>query len=129
MIIREIIGKLESEIQLLKKENEQLKRDIKRITAEKNTLEEVFTQAEAEAEAEEVKRSIVEDVEIKKPVVEEVESQLTEVVTKVDADIIEDKPMSIDMVVNETPKPKRSRKKKVEESPIFVDPVDETENI
>lgn len=127
MIIREIIGKLESEIQLLKKENEQLKRDIKRITAEKNALEEVFTQVEAEAE--EVKRSIVEDVEIKKPVVEEVESQLTEVVTKVDADIIEDKPMSIDMVVNETPKPKRSRKKKVEESPIFVDPVDETENI
>lgn len=127
MIIREIIGKLESEIQLLKKENEQLKRDIKRITAEKNALEEVFVQAEVEAE--EVKRSIVEDVEIKKPVVEEVESQLTEVVTKVDADIIEDKPVSIDMVVNETPKPKRSRKKKVEESPIFVDPVDETENI
>ena len=127
MIIREIIGKLESEIQLLKKENEQLKRDIKRITAEKNALEEVFTQAEVEAE--EVKRSIVEDVEIKKLVVEEVESQLTEVVTKVDADIIEDKPVSIDMVVNETPKPKRSRKKKVEESPIFVDLVDETENI
>ena len=123
MIIREIIGKLESEIQLLKKENEQLKRDIKRITAEKNVLEEVFTQAEVEAEK--VKRSIVEDVEIKKPVVEEVESQLTEVVTKVDADI----PMSIDRVGNETPKPKRSRKKKVEESPIFVDPVDETENI
>lgn len=123
MIIREIIGKLESEIRLLEKENEQLKRDIKRITAEKNALEEVFTQAEVEAEK--VKKSIVEDVEIKKPVVEEVESQLTEVVTKVDADI----PMSIDMVVNETPKPKRSRKKKVEESPIFVDPVDETENI
>ena len=123
MIIREIIGKLESEIQLLKKENEQLKIDIKRITAEKNALEEVFAQAEVDAE--EVKRSIVENAEIKKPVVEEVESQLTEVVTKVDADI----PISIDMVVNETPKPKRSRKKKVEESPIFVDPVDETENI
>ncbi len=123
MIIREIIGKLESEIQLLKKENEQLKIDIKRITAEKNALEEVFAQAEVDAE--EVKRSIVENVKIKKPVVEEVESQLTEVVTKVDADI----PISIDMVVNETPKPKRIRKKKVEESPIFVDPVDETENI
>jgi hypothetical protein len=43
------------------------------------------------------------------------------------ADIVEGGSVSIDDVVEE-PKPRRSRRKKTEETPIFVEPVEEQEN-
>ena len=85
MTIREIVRNLEEERDFLKKENENLKLEIRKLNVEKRHIQ---------FELDSLKKRIC----------------------KKDEHI-------------ETPKPKRSRKKKVEESPIFVDPVDETENI
>ena len=127
MSLKEIIGILENEKNKLQKENVELKKnnyeyakeirelkwEIKKLTVKLNALKKASNEV------------------VDKPVVEEVESQLTAVVAKVDgetyADIVEGSGVSIDDVVEE-PKPKRSRRKKTEETPIFVEPVEEPEN-
>ena len=127
MSLKEIIGILENEKNKLQKENVELKKsnyeyakeikelkwEIKKLTVKLNTLKKASNEV------------------VDKPVVEEVESQLTAVVTKVDGktyvDVVEGSGVSIDDAV-EKPKPKRSRRKKTEETPIFVEPIEEPEN-
>ena len=124
MSLKEIIGILENEKNKLQKENVELKKnnyelakkvrelnwEIKKLTVKLNSLKKVSNEV------------------VDKPVVEEVESQLTSVVANVDgetyADVVEGSGISIDDV-----KPKRSRRKKTEETPIFVEPVEEPENV
>ena len=117
MSLKEIICILENDKNKLQKENAELKRnnyeltkkvrelswEIRKITVKMNSLKKAS------------------NVVVDKPVIEEVGSQLTTVVANADGETYTD--------VVEEPKPKRNRRKKMEEAPIFVEPVKESENV
>ena len=136
MTVRELIQKIEAERDALKKENKNLKSTIDKLTKEKKLVENelkslkdlLFESEQKEKEPVKIQEEVKEE-----PKVEEVESQLTSIVANVDgktyADVVKGGSVSIDDVVTEEPKPRRSRRKKTEETPIFVEPVEETENV
>ena len=135
MTVFEIIKSLESEKNKLKIENKKLKDKVIKLIAERNKIDRELKSLKSllfENEHDEKKVEIVtvvKEVPVEKPIVEEVEKQVTSIVTNVDgkvnASIVEGESISIDDVVEAPAKPKRSRKKKVDETPIFVEPVEE----
>ncbi len=104
MSLKEIIGILESEKNKLQKENVELK---------KNNYELAKKVKELNWE--------IRKLTVKLNALKKVSNEV------VDKPVVEGGSVSIDDVVEE-PKPKRSRRKKTEETPIFVEPVEETEN-
>lgn len=104
MSLKEIIGILENEKNKLQKENVELKKSNYEYAKEIRELKW------------EIKKLTVKLNSLKKASNE-----------AVDKPVVEGGSVSIDDVVEE-PKPKRSRRKKTEETPIFVEPVEESEN-
>lgn len=117
MSLKEIICILENDKNKLQKENAELKRNNYELTKKVRELSWEIKKLTVKLKS--LKKTSNEVVD--KPVVEEVENQLTAVVANVDGETYAD--------VVEEPKPKRSRRKKTEDAPIFVEPVEESENV
>ena len=117
MSLKEIICILENDKNKLKKENAELKRNNYELTKKVRELSWEIRKMTVKMNSLKKASNVVVD----KPVIEEVGSQLTTVVANADGETYTD--------VVEEPKPKRNRRKKMEEAPIFVEPVKESENV
>lgn len=117
MSLKEIICILENDKNKLQKENAELKRNNYELTKKVRELGWEIRKMTVKMNSLKKASNVVVD----KPAIEEVGSQLTTVVANEDGETYAD--------VVEEPKPKRSRRKKTEEAPIFVEPVEESENV